>query len=75
MTAAESVVIRDSGGFVRQGTVETVMPDASGLWIEGTGIEPRQYFDKASGFEVWVQSPGEAALMTPADYDPIRLRY
>lgn len=30
---------------VRQGIVETVMPDGSGFWIEPLGLEPRMFVD------------------------------
>jgi len=36
----------------RQGVVEDVMPDSSGLWIAAQGPCSREFIDKASGFAV-----------------------
>lgn len=37
----------------RQGIVEDVMPDSSGLWIAAQGSCSRGFVDKASGYTVW----------------------
>lgn len=49
----EIIEIRLDGELYRQGVVDDVMPDASGLWIALEGAFQREFIDAASGFEVW----------------------
>lgn len=48
------VEIRRQGQAVRAGYVEDAMPDSSGLWIASDANQPRQMFERAMGYEVWV---------------------
>jgi hypothetical protein len=48
------VEVRRYGQIVRTGIVDNVMPDSSALWIAAEGIQPRQLFEAALGYEVWV---------------------
>ncbi|MDQ0864540.1 hypothetical protein [Arthrobacter globiformis] len=48
------VEIRHGGKTVRAGLVDAVMPDSSALWIAAEGNLPRQMYDAARGYEVWV---------------------
>jgi hypothetical protein len=48
------VEVRRYGQTVRTGVVDNVMPDSSALWIAAEGIHPRQLFEAALAYEVWV---------------------
>lgn len=37
--------------------VDTVMPDASGLWLAAHAADQRTFVDQASGYEIWVSDP------------------
>ncbi|MCO4253268.1 hypothetical protein [Pseudarthrobacter raffinosi] len=39
----------------RCGLVDEAMPDASGLWLAADGAHPREYIDKASGYQIWTR--------------------
>lgn len=39
------VEVRRLNARIRQGIVETVMPDGSGFWIEPLGPDPRMFID------------------------------
>ncbi|MEW1819297.1 hypothetical protein AB0323_00660 [Arthrobacter sp. NPDC080031] len=41
----------------RNGHVEDIMPDGSGLWLASEGPLHREYVDAASGFEVRKATP------------------
>jgi hypothetical protein len=47
------VEVRLGNQLYRQGTVDTVMPDGSGVWIAADAAHSRQYIDKADGYVVW----------------------
>jgi hypothetical protein len=48
------VEIRKLGQTIRIGVVDNFMPDSSALWIAAEGIQPRQIFEAAHDYEVWV---------------------
>lgn len=45
--------VRLHGEFYRRGLVDDVMPDASGVWLAANGHHPREYIDKARGYNIW----------------------
>jgi hypothetical protein len=49
------VEIRVGHDVVRQGNVEAVMPDGSGLWVQANGPDQRAYFHRETGVELWIQ--------------------
>jgi hypothetical protein len=48
------VEIRQHGQTLRAGVMDNVMSDSSALWIAADGIQPRQIFEAAHDYEVWV---------------------
>lgn len=48
------VEIRQHGQTIRTGIVDSAMPDSSALWIAAEAIHPRQIYEAALGYEVWV---------------------
>ncbi|MBB6407142.1 prophage tail gpP-like protein [Arthrobacter sp. AZCC_0090] len=48
------VEIRLGGKTVRTGTVDSVMPDSSILWISAQGTDTRMMVEQARGNEVFV---------------------
>ncbi|WP_310168105.1 hypothetical protein [Arthrobacter sp. BE255] len=47
-------IIRD-GVVVRRGIVDDVTPDQEALWIAQEGPEHRRLFERAYGFQAWVE--------------------
>ncbi|BCW44899.1 hypothetical protein [Arthrobacter sp. StoSoilB5] len=41
----DAVELRRCGASIRQGTVETIMPDGSGFWIGAHGPDQRLFVD------------------------------
>lgn len=54
------VEIRRLGKTIHAGTVETVMPDNSILWICASGALPRTMFERAEGHEVYARYSWDA---------------
>ena len=60
------VELRFGGVTQRRGRVDTVMPDASGLWLAAHAAGRRTFVDQASGYEIWVSEPkGEGPRDSP----------
>jgi hypothetical protein len=49
----QRVEIWKDGKFVRQGTVEAVMPDDSALWISADGFSSRQMLLRCDRYQVF----------------------
>lgn len=58
------VEVRQHGRTIRSGIVDSVMPDSSALWIAAEGVQPRQLFDAALGYEVWVAPQEQSGAAT-----------
>lgn len=61
------VEVRLDGKIYRQGIVDDVMPDASGVWIASDGVHSREYIERRSGYELRLlltrtSSPGASAV-------------
>ncbi|MDQ0029083.1 hypothetical protein [Arthrobacter bambusae] len=52
-TLGQLVEIWRDGKFVREGTVEAVMPDNSFLWISADGNSSRQMISRHDGYQVF----------------------
>jgi hypothetical protein len=73
LASGVNVEIHRRGRLFRTGVVETVMPDATMLWLSADHNGARALFESAEGYEVWldpVDLPHEtfAASPTPS-YD------
>lgn len=53
------IELRFKGIIQRHGRIETIMPDASGLWLAAHTPYTRIYVDQASGYEIWAADPEE----------------
>lgn len=69
-----SVVVRQHGRTIRTGVVDSVMPDSSALWIAAEGVQPRQLFDAALGYEVWVAPQEQSGAATYRSTTDLRFR-
>jgi hypothetical protein len=47
------VEVRLDNQLHRQGFVETVMPDGSGIWLAADAAQSRQYIHKSEGYVLW----------------------
>lgn len=48
------VEVRLRGSSIRTGRVDAVSLEAEVLWLANDGAYPRQLFEKAEGYEVWL---------------------
>lgn len=49
------VEVRKDRIVVREGLVDGVMDDSSGIWIAADGVTTREFIEAVEGYEVWVQ--------------------
>jgi hypothetical protein len=52
-----TVEVRLGGKLYRQGCVDVVMPDGSGLWLAADTVHSRQYVDMSEGYVLWCEDP------------------
>ncbi|HJW01414.1 MAG TPA: hypothetical protein VJ617_20180 [Arthrobacter sp.] len=50
-----TVEIRHWNSTVRAGRVDAVTQDGSILWLAAEGHQPRRLFERAQGYQVWIQ--------------------
>ncbi|MGX1163707.1 hypothetical protein FBY31_4496 [Arthrobacter sp. SLBN-100] len=67
----QQVEIWKNGKFVREGTVEAVMPDSSILWISLDANSPRQMFFECDGYQLFAHFlPPAEATRVPQEIEP-----
>ena len=54
------VEVRRHGQVIRTGTVDTVMPDNSILWISTNGTHQREMVERAEGYQIYARYPWDA---------------
>lgn len=62
----ERVQMRRNGAVMGEGVIDAVTADDSILWITGYGLETRKMFERADGFEVWLNYRWESLEPPPA---------
>lgn len=59
------VEVRLRDATVRAGRVDAVSLEAEVLWLANDGVYPRQLFEKAEGYEVWLCGADEDSSGLP----------
>lgn len=55
----QQVVVKYKDEEIRRGVVYAVTGDDQILWLDGDGAEPRRLFERADGYDVWIEYKSE----------------
>ncbi|XAZ30065.1 hypothetical protein AAHB34_11955 [Paenarthrobacter ureafaciens] len=47
------VEVRQHGKHIRSGVIDAAAPDSSVLWMAADGVDDRQMFEAALGYQAW----------------------